>query len=198
MPKVLQRPRRPTRTPEAPPHIIEYFRNISPGLPQVEFCIQCGSCGGSCPTAELMDHTPRQLFALIRAGELDEVLNSNTPWYCASCYFCMVRCPQEIHITDLMYGLKSMAAQSGHAHRNPAMDLSRIFAGFIERYGRAYELGIASRHYLRHPPYNVFGTARMGANLLAKRRLNIKPEKIKGVSQLRKILKRAKELETPL
>ena len=72
-------------------------------------CLQCGSCGGSCPSAADMDYTPRALFALINAGDEEEVLDSNTPWFCVSCYTCMVRCPQQIPITDIMYTLKQMA-----------------------------------------------------------------------------------------
>ncbi len=79
------------------------------GDPHLELCVQCGTCGGSCPSGPDMEHTPRQLFAMIEAGMKDDVLRSNTPWYCVSCYFCMVRCPQDIHITDLMYTLKRMA-----------------------------------------------------------------------------------------
>lgn len=52
-----------------------------------------------------MDHTPRQLFAMIRAGMHDEALKSNTPWICVSGYHCVVRCPQGVHITDVMYDL---------------------------------------------------------------------------------------------
>ena len=26
-------------------------------------CIQCGTCGGSCPSAPDMDHSPRKIFA---------------------------------------------------------------------------------------------------------------------------------------
>ena len=192
---------RASPTPSAPPpqeSILDFFRAISPGLPQIEFCIQCGSCGGSCPAASLLDHTPRRLFALIRAGEIEEVLESNTPWYCVSCYFCMVRCPQEIHITDLMYGLKTLAYQRGYTKNNKATHLSTTFAGYIEHNGRAFELGIASRHYLRHPPTDLLGTAKLGAGMLLKGRLKFIPEKIKGMTQLSKILERAKELETPL
>jgi heterodisulfide reductase subunit C len=138
------------------------------------------------------------LFALIRAGELEEVLKSNTPWYCVSCYFCMVRCPQEIHITDLMYGLKTLASQRGYTRNNKATHLSTTFASYIERSGRAFELGIATRHYLRFPPSDLVGTAKMGTGLLLKRRLKLRPARIRGVAQLQKILKRARELETPL
>jgi heterodisulfide reductase subunit C len=59
-----------------------------------------------------MDHTPRMLFAMIRAGYREAALASNTPWVCVSCYHCVVRCPQGVHIADVMYTLKSMAIQA--------------------------------------------------------------------------------------
>jgi heterodisulfide reductase subunit C len=64
------------------------------GESRLQLCIQCGTCGGSCPSAADMDHTPRMLFAMIRAGMRDAALRSNTPWMCVGCYFCSVRCPQ--------------------------------------------------------------------------------------------------------
>lgn len=67
-------------------------------------CIQCGTCSASCPTAYAMDYTPRQIIAALRAGELDKVLRSNTPWLCASCYYCTVRCPAGIQFTEFLYG----------------------------------------------------------------------------------------------
>ena len=53
-----------------------------------------------------MDYTPRQIIAMINLGMKEQVLESNTFWYCASCYHCTVRCPQDINITELMYALK--------------------------------------------------------------------------------------------
>ena len=43
------------------------------------------------PSGPDMEHTPRRLFAMIEAGLKEEVLRSNTPWYCVSCYYCMAR-----------------------------------------------------------------------------------------------------------
>ena len=40
-----------------------------PGGAKLLTCLQCGMCGGSCPSGEDMDHTPRKLFAMIAAGE---------------------------------------------------------------------------------------------------------------------------------
>ena len=72
-------------------------------------CLQCGSCGGSCPSGADMEYTPRTMIAMINAGDRDAVLAANTMWACVSCYFCTTRCPQKIPITDIMYALKRMS-----------------------------------------------------------------------------------------
>ena len=165
------------------------------GISRLEMCIQCGTCGGSCPPAADMDHTPRMLFAMIRAGMRSEALSSNTPWICVSCYHCVVRCPQEVHIADVMYTLKSMAIQAKLYKDSTAPDFSQTFVDMVESYGRSYEFGLATRHYLKHFPLRMPGIAPMGFGMLTKKRMDIKPNRIKGIDQLKTILARAKELE---
>ncbi len=162
---------------------------------RLEMCIQCGTCGGSCPSAMDMEHTPRELFALLRAGERETALSSNTSWICVSCYFCAVRCPQEIRIPDVMYAIKSVAITEGLYQDATASDFSQTFVDMVENYGRSYELGLATRHYLRHFPLRLPSMAPMGLGLMSKQRLNITPKRIKGIKQLKSILKKAKELE---
>ncbi|MBT3338830.1 MAG: heterodisulfide reductase subunit C [Anaerolineae bacterium] len=162
---------------------------------RLETCIQCGTCGGSCPSAMDMEYTPRKIFALLRAGEREKVLSSNTPWICVSCYFCAVRCPQEVKIPDVMYTLKGMAIKEGLYQDSTASDFSQTFVDMVENYGRSYELGLATRHYLKHFPLRLPSMAPMGVGLLSKKRLHMKPNRIKGIKQLSNILKRAKELE---
>ena len=169
----------------------------TPGEPHLERCIQCGTCGGSCPSGADMEHTPRGLFALITAGMKDPVLRSNTPWYCVSCYYCTVRCPQQIHITDLMYTLKRMAIDQGFYSESTARDapdFSKTFIDFVESNGRSFELGLATVHILRHHPLNAMGMAPMALGMLRRGRLDITPTRIKGVKQLQAILAKAKEL----
>jgi heterodisulfide reductase subunit C len=174
---------------------VEEVKRATPGDSRLDMCIQCGTCGGSCPSASDMDHTPRQLFAMIRADMREEVLASNTPWYCVSCYFCTVRCPQEVHVTDLMYTLKRMAIEADMCDDSTAPDLSQTFVGHVESYGRSFEFGLATRHYLRHRPLSLVGKAQMGLGMLAKGRLDLTPHHIEGIGQLKAILGRAKELE---
>ena len=166
-----------------------------PGDSRLQLCIQCGTCGGSCPSAADMDHTPRQLFALVRAGERDTVLASNTPWMCVSCYACAVRCPQEVHIPDVMYGLKSIAVREGRSPSSVAPDFSETFIGNIRRFGRSYEIGLVARHYMRHYPLRIPGMAPAGIGMLASGRMELLPHRIRDVDGLRAILARAKVLE---
>ena len=167
-----------------------------PGDSRLALCIQCGTCGGSCPSAADMDHTPRQLFAMVRAGLRDKVLASNTPWMCVACYYCAVRCPQEVHIPDVMYGLKSIAAREGRSPSSAAPDFSRTFISNIRRFGRSYEMGLVARHYLRHFPLRIPGMASAGLGMLASGRMELRPHRIRGVAGLRAILARAEVLET--
>jgi len=165
------------------------------GVSHLEMCIQCGTCGGSCPSAADMDHTPRALFAMLRAGMRQEVLHSNTPWICVSCYHCVVRCPQEVHIADVMYTLKGMAIRTKLYKDSTAPDFSSTFVDMVESYGRSFEFGLATRHYLKHFPLRLPGMAPMGLGMLSKQRMGIKPKRIEGIDQLKAILDRAKELE---
>lgn len=175
--------------------LLEEVSARTAGVSNLEMCIQCGTCGGSCPSADAMDHTPRALFAMLRAGLREDVLRSNTFWQCVSCYHCVVRCPQNVHITDVMYTLKGMAVEEGLYTDSTAPDMSQTFVDMVEDFGRSFELGLASRHYLKHFPLRLASMAPMGFGMLTRKRMSLLPKKIKNLSQLKAILKRAKELE---
>jgi len=142
-----------------------------------------------------MQHTPRQLFAMIRAGMEREVLSSNTPWFCVSCYYCTVRCPQEIHITDIMYTLKRMAVKEKVHDDGNAPSFSKSFISWVEGYGRAFELGLMSTHLLLHNLGGIFRLAPMAIGMVTKGRMDFTPKSIKGIDGLKAILAKAKELE---
>jgi heterodisulfide reductase subunit C2 len=166
-----------------------------PADSRLEACIQCGTCGGSCPSYADMDHTPRQIFALIRAGARDKVMDSNTPWMCVSCYLCAVRCPQQIHIPDVMYALKAKATQENRVPSHVAPDFSKTFVDYIHTYGRSFEVGLVAKHYLRHYMTRLPGMTSSGIGMVAKGRMGFRPHKIKSVDGLNAILDRATEIE---
>jgi len=182
------------RTPTLADRIVA----ATPGDSRLEMCIQCGTCGGSCPSGVNMEHTPRALFALINAGMEEQVLSSNTPWYCVSCYYCTVRCPQEIHITDLMYTIKRLSIQEGKYRKSTASDapgFSQDFIFFVDNFGRSFELGIAAAYNLRYHPLGLPKMAPMALGMVRKNRMGFMPTRIKGLAGLKAILAKAKELE---
>lgn len=132
---------------------------------------------------------------MLRAGMREEVLRSNTFWQCVSCYHCVVRCPQNVHITDVMYTLKCMAVEAGLYTSTTAPDFSQTFVGMVENNGRSFELGLASIHYLKHFPLRLPSLTPMALGMLTRKRMSLVPARIKQVPQLKAILKRAKELE---
>ena len=135
---------------------------------------------------------------MINADMRKQVLQSNTPWFCVSCYYCMARCPQEVHITDLMYTLKRMAIKEGYYEESTASiapDFSKTFVDCIESYGRSFELGLATRHNLKHHPIGMLKQATtIGIGMLKRGRLDLMPNRIEDLKGLKKILKKAKKL----
>jgi quinone-modifying oxidoreductase subunit QmoC len=185
----------PPEVADAGARLLAEVTSKTAGVSRLEMCIQCGSCGGSCPSASAMDHTPRAIFALIRAGKRDEVLRSNTPWMCLSCYHCVVRCPQEIEITDVMYAIKTIAEKEHTYPSSVGPDFGGVFIGQAKRFGRSWDLGLTARHYLRHFPLRLPGMTPMAFGLFRHGRIGLLPSRIRQRKQLHAILKRADELE---
>lgn len=184
-----------TATQARAPTFFDEVIAATPGTPHLELCLQCGTCGGSCPSGPDMDHTPRTLFAMISAGMKEQVFRSNTPWYCVSCYYCTVRCPQEIHITDLMYTIKRLSVKEKGYEDSNAADFSKTFIYWVENFGRSFEIGLAGWHMIRHNPLGVFKIAGMGVGMVSRGRFAFTPTRIKEIDSLKAILSKAKELE---
>ena len=157
-------------------------------------CLQCGSCGGSCPNGADMQYTPRAIFAMIAGDLREEVLRSNTMWCCVSCYFCTTRCPQEIPITEIMYTLKRKSIAAGLAEGTDAPALARTFTDFVDKYGRSFEFGLASRYYLFNKPMSMFKMGGMGLSMFSRGRIALKPTRIRQLDQLQAIIRKAKEI----
>ena len=165
-----------------------------PGGEALRDCIQCGTCGGACPMSVHMDLTPRRLIALTRAGLERDVLESGTPWLCASCYECQVRCPRDIKVTDIMYALKRRAIEQGrYPKRFPIPVLARAFHDMVASNGRNSESWVVVEMMLRSNPLGLLKMAPLGLKLLATGRMVFTRERIEKVEQLKKVLDAVKE-----
>ncbi len=166
---------------------LEEIRRIPDGE-RVDLCIQCGTCSGSCPTASLMDYSPREIIAALRAGLLDRVLMSNTVWLCTSCYYCTVRCPQRIKFPDIMYELKRLGSEYGYFPKKAkAPVMANIFINLVDELGRNHEGNLMMRYYLKTGLADAFRNAGRGFKLYTNGRISPRGSRIKGIDQLRKI-----------
>jgi|PlaIllAssembly_1097288.scaffolds.fasta_scaffold02778_3 quinone-modifying oxidoreductase, subunit QmoC len=166
-----------------------------PGCEGLYGCIQCGTCSASCPLAIYMDFTPRRIIQLVREGFHHDVLRSQTIWLCASCYACAVHCPQDIHITDVMYTLKREAIAANVApKRFPIPVLAGVFYDMVRKHGRTSEFWVVLRLLLRTNPLGFFSMARTGIALLRTRRLSFVQDRIKARGELQALLPPAEEV----
>ncbi|MHA1917535.1 MAG: 4Fe-4S dicluster domain-containing protein [Candidatus Ranarchaeia archaeon] len=168
---------------------MEEVYNI-PNGEKIRECIQCGTCSASCPTAYAMDHSPRQIIAALRAGQLEKVLESNTLWFCTSCYYCTVRCPSQIPFTEIMYTLKNMAIDFDLAPKKAGSKvLYSTFVNLVNKTGRLHEMGLMVRVLMKVKFRKLIGMAFLGMSMFFKGRLSLFSEKIKRVDQIQMILK---------
>ena len=70
-------------------------------------CNQCGKCSAGCPIVAEMDVLPSQVIRLAQLG-LEEALEADTIWYCASCQTCLSRCPRGVDLPRVMEALRQI------------------------------------------------------------------------------------------
>ena len=185
----------------------DFLREVEDNVEEgewVKMCMQCGVCSGSCPLGPHWDHPPQELFAMIRAGKRDEVLQSSSMWMCTSCYNCIVRCPRELPITHIMHGLAHYAKRLGIAPKEqPTHKFSQLFWDNLTKTGRVNELRLGLSLYFMNGIGEGIKTSlkmqKIGLGMLLSKRLTpmelIGGHKCKDAKGLQAILKKAAELE---
>jgi heterodisulfide reductase subunit C len=177
-----------------------FIREISsmPGGEKINLCIQCGTCSASCPNANQMDYTPRELIAMARAGMREEVLSSNSMWLCLSCYMCTVRCPRGIVPTYIMHALEHLAMRHNvSTPRTRTPTLYRVFSDTVYSSGYIPRLGCMAHFYLKVNPFSALKNIPVALTLLRHGRMPLKSTRLKpeALGQLKAILDKAKALE---
>ena len=176
----------------------EVFQNVDAGE-ETKMCMQCGVCAGSCPLREHMDYPPRQIFTLIRAGKREEVLGSKSIMLCTSCYTCVVKCPRNIPVMDVMHGLAHYALRNGYVAKQETAAFGQEFWKQIYRLGRVDEKDLPRRVFfsagLVEGIKSMLNFMDVGMRLVLHGRMKLLPEKkIKGIQDLRKMLDKAEKM----
>ncbi len=66
-----------------------------------------------------MEITTRKAMLMLQHGMVDELLASKTPWLCASCHSCQVRCPRGLELTRIMEAVRLLALRKNIDKINP-------------------------------------------------------------------------------
>lgn len=83
---------------------------------EISACYHCGKCSAGCPSAMAMDLLPNQIIRAIQLGDIETLKTSNTPWICASCVTCYVRCPRGIDLCSIMEAVRQMTLRGNKDH----------------------------------------------------------------------------------
>jgi heterodisulfide reductase subunit C len=138
-----------------------------------------------------MDHTPRRLIGMVNADLKEDVMASNTFWYCASCYHCTVRCPSKIDIAGFMYALKRYSIWH-HQYQEGLVgpEFSEAFVKTIVRSGRSFEPVLAPSYMFSFSPKKFFLEALNASKMLVKGRIPVLPVRIKRLDNFKRMIRR--------
>jgi heterodisulfide reductase subunit C len=93
----------------------------------LSYCYNCGTCTGSCLIARyIKEYNPRKLLLGAILGNYEEVVSKKELWYCLTCYSCHERCPQNVHIVDILTHIKNSAAELGYLPDNLRMAVKAL------------------------------------------------------------------------
>lgn len=154
-------------------------------------CYQCGKCSAGCPVAFAMDLKPRQLIRLLQLEQVDEVLKSKTPWLCATCQCCFVRCPNEIKIPNLMEAVRQEAKAR---HIIPEKDIDKfnnLFLKNVEQFGRSHETFLMGFYNLTTG--HLFQDVGCAPKLYFDKKIRIRPHVVKNKSGVKRLFQKTIE-----
>ena len=163
------------------------------GGENIKRCFQCGTCVASCPIWAIDERfNPRKIIRMALLGMKEEVLSSEFIWFCSRCYACYEQCPQDVRITELMGAIASIAEREGKEEnikiRSTKPIFDKAFVNSIRKYGRNFETetiinGVLATKGIK----GLLSYVSDGLAMLRKRKLSLRPEKVKEMGQIKGI-----------
>ncbi len=156
----------------------------------VEFarCYHCRCCAGGCPFYDAMDYGPNGVIRLIQLGLRKMALDCTTIWICVGCHTCTIQCPMAIDLSAVMDAVSQIALKENAVLAEP--DIFNFHAeviNTIKRYGRTHKLEIMLRYKLQKR--NWFQDLDVGLRMMAKRKLDLTPSKVKDINEIKKLFR---------
>jgi heterodisulfide reductase subunit C1 len=80
-------------------------------------CINCGTCTAICAAAEFYNYDPRVIVDTVQSeddNKIEELLRSETIWYCGECMSCKTRCPRGNTPGLIIMALRALSQEMGY------------------------------------------------------------------------------------
>ena len=152
----------------------------------VNLCLHCRSCSGGCPFTDAMDLLPNHVLRLVQLNLEEEALQCSTIWVCVACNTCSTQCPMAIDIPAMMDTLRQLSIEKDVKISEPdVLAFHREVLKSIEKYGRTHKIEIMLRFKLK--TRNYFNDLQTGMRMLAKRKLDLSPSKVKNIAEIKSI-----------
>jgi heterodisulfide reductase subunit C len=97
-------------------------REVSSQLPGADtfvHCFGCQTCTTVCPVVmnyekpqEVVGLLPHQIMNCLGLGLTEMATGPQMLWDCLTCYQCQEHCPQNVKVTDVLYGLKNLSIKN--------------------------------------------------------------------------------------
>ena len=98
-------------------NLIEYLKQDVRTDEALKACMNCGVCTAVWPAAEFYDYDPRRICDSVQRGdeaEIENLLKSDTIWYCGQCMSCKTRCPRGNVPGELINVLRRASQELGY------------------------------------------------------------------------------------
>ena len=124
---------------------MELFKELQKDIRFVEglnSCINCGVCTAICPAARFYDYDPRMIVDIVQKGnetEIEQLLKSDTIWFCGECLSCKTRCPRGNTPGYIIQALRALSIEKGFfiesEQGQKQLALKRTIGEHILKYG---------------------------------------------------------------
>ena len=139
--------------------------------------------------------TPRQLWYNVLRGEKDAIFHSKTFSLCSVCYYCTLRCPRGLTLTEAMSTLKQISVKENPDLYKLSIRFYQNFLESVRRHGRVREMEFMTLFFLSMKnPFLPLKFTPLGMRLMWKGKVS--PEiPSKGRGALEAIFRKVSELE---
>ena len=122
--------------------IVEQLKKDIRFVEGLNSCINCGVCTAVCPAAQFYNYDPRMIADTVQKGnetEIEQLLKSDTIWFCGECLSCKTRCPRGNTPGYIIQALRALSIETGFfiesEQGRKQLALKRTIGEHILKYG---------------------------------------------------------------